>query len=45
VAKAESASTDFLNAARAERDLLAVRLAEAHERIEHFQALAQEARY
>lgn len=45
MAKAESASTDFLNAASAERDLLAARLAEAHERIEHFEALAQEARY
>jgi hypothetical protein len=44
VAKAESASTDFLNAARAERELLAARLAEAHERIEHFETLAREAR-
>ena len=44
MAKAESASTDFLNAARAERELLAARLAEAHERIEHFETLAREAR-
>jgi hypothetical protein len=44
VAKAESASTDFLNAARAERELLAARLDEAHERIEHFETLAREAR-
>jgi hypothetical protein len=44
VARAESASTDFLNAAKAERDLLATRLAEAHERIQHFETLASEAR-
>jgi hypothetical protein len=44
VARAESASTDFLEAAKAERDLLATRLAEAHERIEHFEALASDAR-
>jgi hypothetical protein len=44
VARAESASSDFLNAAKAERDLLAARLAEAQERIDHFEALAAEAR-
>src|SRR5918912_867629 len=42
--KAESVSGDFLKAAQAERDLLAARLAEAQERIEHFEALAAEAR-
>ncbi len=44
MARAESASTDFLNAAKAERQLLATRLAEAHERIDHFETLASEAR-
>ncbi len=44
MARAESASTDFLDAAKAERDLLATRLAEAHERIDHFETLASEAR-
>lgn len=44
MARAESASADFFNAAKAERDLLATRLAEAHERIEHFETLASEAR-
>jgi hypothetical protein len=42
--KAESASTDFVEAAEAERDLLAARLAEAQARVEHFEALAAEAR-
>jgi hypothetical protein len=44
VARAASASSDFLKAARGERDLLAARLGEAQERIEHFEALAAEAR-
>jgi hypothetical protein len=44
VARAESASSEFLNAAKAERDLLARRLSEAQERVEHFEALANAAR-
>src|SRR4051794_8357669 len=44
MAKAELASGDFLKAAQAERDLLAARLAEAHDRGEHFEALAADAR-
>src|SRR4051794_11038972 len=44
MSRAESASTDFVEAAKAERDLLAARLAEAQERIEHFETLAGEAR-
>jgi hypothetical protein len=44
VARAESASSDFLKAAKAERDLLADRLAEVQQRIEHFEALATAAR-
>jgi hypothetical protein len=44
VARAESASNDFLEAAKAERDLLAARLAEVQERVDHFEALAAEAR-
>lgn len=37
-------SSDFLKAARVERDLLAGRLDEAQERVEHFETLAAEAR-
>lgn len=44
MAKADAASTDFLEAAKAERDRLAARLAEALERVEHFETLAAEAR-
>jgi hypothetical protein len=44
VPKADAVSGDFLKAAQAERELLAARLAEAQERIEHFEALAAEAR-
>ena len=42
--RAESASEQFVEAARGERDLLAARLAEARERLEHFEALAAEVR-
>ena len=41
---ASSPSSDFVEAAEAERDLLAVRLNEAQERLEHFETLAAEAR-
>ena len=41
---ATSVSSDFLKAAQAERDLLGARLAEAQERVEHFETLAAEAR-
>lgn len=41
---ASSPSSDFVEAAEAERDLLAVRLSEARERLEHFEALAAGAR-
>jgi hypothetical protein len=41
---ADPVSRDFLKAAEAERDLLAGRLADAQERIEHFEALASDAR-
>jgi hypothetical protein len=44
VAKAASVSSDFLSAAKAERDRLAAGLAEAQERVEHFAKLAAEAR-
>lgn len=44
MARAESASNEFLEAAKAERDLLATRLAEVQERVDHFEALAAEAR-
>jgi hypothetical protein len=37
-------SSDFLEAARVERDLLATRLAEAQEQVEHFETLMAEAR-
>lgn len=37
-------SSDFLEAARVERDLLVTRLAEEQERVEHFETLAAEAR-
>ena len=37
-------SSDFLEAARVERDLLLTRLAEAQERVEHFETLAAEVR-
>jgi hypothetical protein len=42
--KAESASSNFVEAAKAERDLLAARLADTRERLEHFETLAAEAR-
>jgi hypothetical protein len=41
---ADAMSSDFLAAAGAERDRLTARLAEAQERVEHFEGLAQEAR-
>ena len=41
---AEDMSSDFVLAAKAERDLLAARLAEVQERVDHFEALAAEAR-
>src|SRR5436190_12115308 len=41
---AKSVSSDFLKAAQAERDLLGARLAEAQERVEHFETQAAEAR-
>jgi hypothetical protein len=44
VPKAEAVSGDFLKAAEAERDLLAARLAEAQERVDHFEMLAADAR-
>jgi hypothetical protein len=37
-------SREFLQAARLERDVLALRLAEAQERVEHFETLVAEAR-
>jgi len=43
MAKAESASNHFLEAAQAERDLLVARLSGAQERVEHLEALAAEA--
>jgi aldehyde:ferredoxin oxidoreductase len=44
VAKVVAASSDFLHAAQAERDRLAALLTGAQERVEHFEALAAEAR-
>jgi hypothetical protein len=44
VGSAKSVSSDFLKAAQAERDLLGARLAEAQERVEHFETRAAEAR-
>jgi hypothetical protein len=44
MARAKAVSSDFLEAARIERDLLATRLVEAQERVEHFETLAAEAR-
>lgn len=44
MATAKAVSQEFLEAARVERDLLASRLAEAQERVEHFEALTAEAR-
>jgi hypothetical protein len=44
VGRADWASIDFLQAAQAERELLAVRLREAQERVERFETLAAEAR-
>lgn len=44
MARAKAVSTEFRKAARVERDLLATRLAEAQERVEHFESLAAEAR-
>ena len=42
--KAASASSEFVEAATAERDQLAAGLAEVQERVEHFETLAAEAR-
>jgi hypothetical protein len=44
MARAGSASDSFVEAAKAERDLLASRLAEARERLDHFEALVADAR-
>jgi hypothetical protein len=44
VARADGVSSEFLQAAQIERDLLATRLAEAQERLAHFETLACEAR-
>lgn len=44
MARATSVSSDFLEAARVERDLLATRLAEVQGRVENFETLAAEAR-
>lgn len=44
MARADVVSSEFLQAAQLERDLLATRLAEAQERVEHFEMLAAEAR-
>jgi hypothetical protein len=44
VTKDGAVSSEFLAAAKAERDLLAERVAEARERVEHFEARAAEAR-
>jgi predicted transcriptional regulator len=43
VVKVEPVSSDFLKAAEAERDLLAKRLLEAQETVEHFETLVKEA--
>jgi hypothetical protein len=42
--RSASLSNEFLEAAKAERDLFAQRLADAEERIDHFARLAEEAR-
>ena len=44
MATADAASSDFLEAARVERDRLAARLAETVQRAEHFEQLAADAR-
>jgi len=44
VAGPDVVSSEFLQAARLERDVLASRLAEAQERVEHFETVASEAR-
>lgn len=44
MSKVEPVSSDFLKAAEAERDRLAEQLAEAQEKVEHFETLASEAR-
>jgi hypothetical protein len=44
VERTQSVSEAFVDAARVERDLLASRLAEARERVEHFEALLGDAR-
>lgn len=44
MSKAPSASSEFIEAAKAERDQLADRLAEVQERLAHFETLAAEAR-
>ena len=44
MANAGDVSSEFLKAAQIERDLLATKLAEAQERVEHFETLASEAR-
>lgn len=41
--RAKSASDEFVDAAKAERDLLAARLVEARERLGHFETLAAKA--
>jgi hypothetical protein len=43
VSKAPSASSKFVEAAKVEREQLILRLAEAQQRVEHFEALAAEA--
>jgi hypothetical protein len=40
MSRVEPVSSDFLEAATAERDLLAVKLSEAQDRVEHFEARA-----
>src|SRR5262245_58587915 len=43
MSKAVSASSKFVQVAKAERDLLASQLADAQRRVEHFETLAEEA--
>ncbi len=44
MARAKAVSSKFLEAAQVERDLMATRLTEARERMEHFEMLAADAR-
>jgi hypothetical protein len=44
MARADVVSSEFLEAARLERDVLVARLAEVQERVEHFETLASETR-